>query len=90
MSNFYKKRIIKWYLFRDVQGEVSSYEPIALIEFSGSINRAGHSQGHYICDIQVMPSKTWYQTNDNEHPKPIQEEDVTKSPYVILYKRSDD
>ena len=46
----------------------------------------GTSSGHYICDIQEENIKTWFRTNDNAEPLPIQVEDVSKQEYVVLYK----
>ena len=61
-----------------------------MIEFRGSINSAGQSQGHYICDVQEQSSKLWFRTNDNSYPLEILEEQVTKQAYVILLKREDE
>ena len=61
-----------------------------MIEFCASINSAGQSQGHYICDVQEQSSKLWFRTNDNSYPLEILEEQVTKQAYVILLKREDE
>ena len=61
-----------------------------MIEFRGSINLAGQSQGHYICDVQEQSSKLWFRTNDNSYPLEILKEQVTKQAYVILLKREDE
>ena len=61
-----------------------------MIEFRGSINSAGQSQGHYICDVQEQSSKLWFRTNDNSYPLEILKEQVTKQAYVILLKREDE
>ena len=89
MRYFCIATLIQYFFYRDVQGDASSYGPIAMIEFSGSLNLAGESNGHYICDVQEKQSKCWYRTNDNAHPKPLLQKDVSKNSYVILYKRCD-
>ena len=44
-------------------------------------------QGHYVCDVKCSQSKTWFRTNDNMVPIPINLHSVTKKAVVILYKR---
>ena len=63
------------------------YEAVSVIEYKGNLTRTGNSVGHYICDIKDRSSGKWFRTNDNDNPTPIQEEDVSKSAYVVLYKR---
>ena len=63
------------------------YEAVSVIEYKGNLTRTGNSVGHYICDIKDRASGKWFRTNDNDNPTPIQEEDVSKSAYVVLYKR---
>ena len=75
--------------FRDDYGNTASYDPISIIEFQGSINKGGQSQGHYICDLQDQRSKYWFRTNDNRDPIKINKDEVTKNTYVVLMKRSD-
>ena len=62
------------------------YEAVSIIEFRGSVDATGNSNGHYICDILEQNSKTWFRTNDNAEPLSIEVEDVSKQGYVILYK----
>ena len=64
------------------------YRAIALIEYQGTINREGRSQGHYICDIRAKSDNCWYRTNDNNDPIHITVSDVTKKAYVILFGRA--
>ena len=64
------------------------YEAISVIEFKGSINAFGESHGHYICDLQEAISNSWFRTNDNHYPVPINQDQVTSNAYVILMKRS--
>ena len=78
------------YFFRDVQGWEANYKVISAIEFRGSINAAGESQGHYICDIQEKFTQAWFRTNDNSIPVPIQQDEVTRKAYVVLLHRSDE
>ena len=49
----------------------------------------GEGQGHYICDVKLRNSSTWFKTNDNCIPVQILPQDVTKSGVVILLRRTD-
>ena len=66
---------------------MSGYEAVAVIEFQGTLSRAGVSQGHYICDIKDKESKLWYRTNDNRDPIQISTSEVSKKAYAVLFKR---
>ena len=61
-----------------------------MIEYRGSLTSTGDSVGHYICDIKEKSSGKWFRTNDNNNPIPIEEENVSKSAYVVLYKKTID
>ena len=58
-----------------------------MIEFQGSVNSSGRSEGHYICDIKERSTQQWFRTNDNNLPVPIEVEDVSQMGYVILYRK---
>ena len=67
---------------------VTEYEPIAVIEFAGSVDRrSGQSRGHYTCDVKDKASQVWFRTNDSVMPVSIESKDVSSLPYVVLYKR---
>ena len=66
---------------------VSQYEPVSIIEYRGRVNAAGQSGGHYICDLKDKKSGMWYRTNDNKDPVQINESKISKSGYVILYRK---
>ena len=72
---------------RDAGGSVSGYEAIAIIEYQGTLSRAGVFQGHYICDIKDKETKLWYRTNDNRDPIQISISQVSKKAYAVLFKR---
>ena len=72
---------------RDAGGDVSGYAAIAVIEFQGTLTRAGASQGHYICDIKNKETNLWFRTNDNRDPIQISTNQVSKKPYAVLFKR---
>ena len=71
-----------------MQGFEAIYDPISIIDFQGSINSSGQSQGHYVCDVQEQTSKLWFRTNDNCYPKQISSAQVSNKAYVILLKKS--
>ena len=72
---------------RDAGGAMSGYEAIAVIEYQGTLSRAGVSQGHYICDIKNNDTKQWFRTNDNRNPVRIDTSEVSKNAYAVLFKR---
>ena len=75
-------------MFRDSTGQEAIYEALAVLEYKGRMELSGVSRGHYICDIRDKANKKkWYRTNDSCDPIPIQEKDVSKKGYVILFKR---
>ena len=67
--------------------KVYSYEPIACIEFQGSLISADESRGHYVCDVKTKPNGKWFRTNDNHEAREIEQLDVSELPYVVLFKR---
>ena len=73
--------------FRDDEGSENFYQAISVIEFKGIITSRGESQGHYICDVKDVSTNMWYRTDDNVDPIQLQEINVSKQGYVILYKR---
>ena len=76
-------------LHKDSKNAASFYEAISVVEFNGTLQSSGESQGHYICDIMDKSSKSWYRTNNNSRPFQIRLQDVSKYGYVVLYKRKD-
>jgi ubiquitin C-terminal hydrolase len=70
-----------------VLNNVRQYEAVSIIEYQGSVNTRGESDGHYICDVKEKSEGTWFRTNDNQDPILIKTEDVSKCAYVILYKQ---
>ena len=75
------------FIFRDSFDQVHTYEPIACIEYRGSLKKTGKSTGHYICDVKNMPEGQWYRTNDNEEPIQILDHEVSNLSYVTLFRR---
>ena len=79
---------IKLVVFRDSTGQDARYEAVAVLEYKGTMDLSGESRGHYICDVRQKDSKQiWFRTNDNSDPIVIQEKDVSKYGYAILFKR---
>ena len=75
------------FVTRDSLSNEAQYEAVSVIEYKGNVTSTGYSVGHYICDVKDRSSGKWFRTNDNNDPIPIREEDVSKSAYVVLYKR---
>ena len=66
---------------------MSGYEAIGVIEFQGTLTRAGVSQGHYICDIKNKETNLWYRTNDNRDSFQIGTSQVSKKASTVLFRR---
>ena len=66
---------------------MDQYGAIAVVEYKGTISSTGDSQGHYTCDIKYPNRKLWYRTNDSRIPFTIPVKNVSKYPYVVLYKK---
>ena len=76
-------------MFRDSTEREFIYEPIASIEFRGTVSPSGESFGHYICYVKENVHKQWYFTNDNDEPIEVDEQDISKLSYVTLFHRKD-
>ena len=63
------------------------YEALSVIEFKGTLNNDGESQGHYLCDVKDKITNQWFRTNDSSDPISIRSSDVSQFGYVVLYKR---
>ena len=75
-------------MFRDSAGQEAKYESIAVLEYKGRVDLSGESRGHYICDVRHNENKQlWFRTNDSCDPIQIEEKDVSKYGYAILFKR---
>ena len=72
---------------RDTNDLGIQFEPVAIVEYQGSVRNTGDSAGHYICDIKDRASKKWYRTNDNKTPIPIEIDEVSRFAYVIMYRK---
>ena len=66
-----------------------TYEPIASVEFQGTMRPSGESFGHYICYIRDSSNGQWFLTNDNDEPLMVNENEISKLSYVILLTRKD-
>ena len=66
---------------------MAEYEAIAVIEFQGTLTRAGVSQGHYICDIKNKETNLWFRTNDNRDPFQIGTTQVSRKASAVLFRR---
>ena len=75
------------FVTRDSLSNEAQYEAVSVIEYKGNVTSTDYSVGHYICVVKDRSSGKWFRTNDNNDPIPIREEDVSKSAYVVLYKR---
>ena len=71
----------------DIDNITCVYEPISVIEHEGNAMSSGETEGHYVCDVKWKNDQNWYNTNDENIPKLIPKQKVTKYGYIILYKR---
>ena len=74
-------------VFRDAEGCQGQFEAISVIDFAGRLSSTGESGGHYTCDIKESKSNKWFRTNDSRLPIQIEEAQVSKTGYVVLFKR---
>ena len=71
----------------DNDGKSAKFFLIAIIHHSGNV--VGETtQGHYRADVRNKESDNWYRTSDNECPKLLSEQNLTKMGYIFLYKKS--
>ena len=89
-GKFIMRFMMIFFFFRDFQGMDATYKAVSVLEFRGSINSSGESQGHYICDVQDKSTTSWFRTNDNSFPISINQDQVSKKAYVVLLKRSNE
>ena len=87
--NNYKNKVIATddIKIKDTQNVQQIYEPIAIIQHEGFFTSKGETRGHYLCDIKYHKNQNWYNTNDENIPKLLSKQNVTKYGYVILYKK---
>ena len=57
-----------------------------MVEFQGSLTKAGISQGHYVCDVKNKDS--WFRTNDERFPEEIIAEKVSENGCAYLFQRT--
>ena len=76
-------------IYRDAKDREFIYEPIASIEFQGTVDSSGDSSRHYICFVKSSYDGQWFLTNDNDEPKLVSKEEITKLSYVTLLKQKD-
>ena len=76
-------------ILKDSKGVRAEYEPIAVIQHEGIINRQGQTSGHYIADVKNQRLHQWFRTSDNDIPVAITENEVSRTGYIILYARVD-
>ena len=74
-------------IIEDEDGNQHTYEPIAVIEHEGTFTSSRKTQGHYVCDVKNIHDNTWYSTNDEQKPRRLLKQNITKFGYVILYRR---
>ena len=73
--------------FRDAEGCQAFYEAVSVVDFAGRLSTSGESGGHYTCDIKDSKTKSWFRTNDSCLPVLIDEAQVSKTGYVVLFKQ---
>ena len=82
------KLFLKFTFFRDSRGVDSWFQAISVIEFNGTLSPSCDSNGHYLCDIKDKSTDSWFRTSDENQPTSIQNSEVSKFRYVVLYKRA--
>ena len=72
---------------RDRSSSPSKFSPIAIIHHSGTVS-GQTTHGHYRADVENKETGEWYRTSDNEAPKKLLANGLTKRGYIFLYKKS--
>ena len=70
----------------DKDKKVGKFLPIAIIHHSGSIIEQT-TRGHYRADVKNKETETWFRTSDNDQPKELNLNSLTKLGYIFLYKK---
>ena len=70
---------------KDIKNTKCYFEPVAIIEHEGFMNKDGSSFGHYRAEVKTK-SKKWYRTSDDSLPELIQEDKITKQGYIFLFR----
>ena len=65
----------------------AKFFPIAIIHHSGNVI-GETTQGHYRADVRNKDTTNWYRTSDNDCPKMLSGQNLTKMGYIFLYKKS--
>ena len=70
----------------DKDKKVGKFLPIAIIHHSGSII-GQTTRGHYQADVRNKETGCWFRTSDNDPPKKLNANGLTKKGYIYLYKK---
>ena len=70
----------------DKDEKVGKFLPITIIHHSGSVIEET-VRGHYRADVKNKETETWFRTSDNDQPKKLNSNGLTKVGYIFLYKK---
>ena len=70
----------------DVDKRVGKFLPLSIIHHSGSIIEQT-IRGHYQTDVRNKETGTWFRTSDNDKPKKLNSNGLTKKGYIYLFKK---
>ena len=70
----------------DKDGKVGKFLPISIIHHSGSVIEET-VRGHYRADVKNKETETWFRTSDNDQPKKLNSNELSKVGYIFLYKK---
>ena len=71
----------------DSKGAPRVYSPLSIIHHRGGIRDENASGRHYMCDTKNKEDGSWYYTSDASEPKKLEESNVTKKAFIVLYMR---
>ena len=71
----------------DANGKSANFSPLSIIYHIGNVV-GNTTQGHFMADVRNKNTNSWFRTSDNDPPKPITENGLTKMGYIFLYKKT--
>ena len=71
----------------DANGKSANFSPLSIIYHIGDVV-GNTTQGHFMADVRNKNTNSWFRTSDNDPPKPITENGLTKMGYIFLYKKT--
>ena len=88
-EDYYKNRVdaTKELTLLDSNNHPRNYFPISIIHHRGGIQSGRNISQHYMCDVFCQRDQMWYHTSDSSEPRQLRKDEVSKTGYIILFRR---